>query len=66
MLKPNNEEHMKKNFNKEFITLPFKFQPFSKYSEPCEDWLTTINMMTNKILANYITKEKLMTKAFNH
>jgi hypothetical protein len=52
MLKPNNEEHMKKNVNKELITLPFKFQPFGKYSETCEYWLTTISMMTNEILAN--------------
>jgi hypothetical protein len=49
----------------ELVRLPYYFK-FKKYFKtPCQEWLDTIEVMSNEILGNYSKKEdQLMTAAF--
>jgi hypothetical protein len=49
----------------ELVRLPYYYK-FKKYFKaPCQEWLDTIEVMSNKILGNYSKKEdQLMTAAF--
>ena len=50
----------------ELVRLPYHYK-FKKYFKaPCQEWLDTIEVMSNKILGNYSKKEdQLMTAAFD-
>jgi hypothetical protein len=49
----------------ELVRLPYHYK-FKKYfKKPCQEWLDTIEVMSNEILGNYSKKEdQLMTAAF--
>jgi hypothetical protein len=49
----------------ELVRLPYHYK-FKKYFKvPCQEWLDTIEIMSNEILGNYSKKEdQLMTAAF--
>lgn len=47
--------------------LPYRFKDHSIFKGPCPDWLTSIELMCNKILRNYIIKEdQLITATFDN
>jgi hypothetical protein len=59
---PKLEKEKKKN---ELIRLPYHFKFKKQFKELCQEWLDTIEVMCNEILANYTRKEdQLMTAAF--
>jgi hypothetical protein len=49
----------------ELVRLPYHYKFKKHFKAPCQEWLTTIEIMCNKILGNYSKKEdQLMTAAF--
>jgi hypothetical protein len=49
----------------ELIRLPYHYKFKKHFKVPCQEWLDTIEVMCNEILANYSKKEdQLMTAAF--
>jgi hypothetical protein len=51
--------------NGELVRLPYHYKFKKHFKAPCQEWLTTIEIMCNEILGNYSKKEdQLMTAAF--
>jgi hypothetical protein len=49
----------------ELVRLPYHYKFKKHFKAPCQEWLTTIEIMCNEILGNYSKKEdQLMTAAF--
>jgi hypothetical protein len=49
----------------ELVRLPYHYKFKEHFKTPCQEWLTTIEIMCNEILGNYSKKEdQLMTVAF--
>lgn len=39
------------------IQLPYKFNPFSIFIKPSNEWLIMVETVANEVLCNYIVKE---------